>query len=239
MRTFILSLFLFAVASAPAAYAATALGALKLLPRGEAKNVARIEAREGTPEPERWHILVHDKAAENGLREYVIAGGEIVASRSLSQFAETITTEDVLGGEALKFDSDRAAKLLQQYALANGATITGLDFSLRREGHGAAPLWHIKGLDEAGKEVGTLVVTAGKGTVISHDGFPAEPARVQEKKEAFKPQPTAYVAPALEPEPPPEPAVEEVERRRARSEGRRPNVIQRVGGTLQRFILGR
>jgi hypothetical protein len=38
----------------------SALGALKLLPRGEAKRLARIEARDGTPVPERWHFIVHD-----------------------------------------------------------------------------------------------------------------------------------------------------------------------------------
>src|SRR5688500_8454019 len=53
----------------------TALGAIKALPRGEWKKIARIEARDGTPTPERWHIIVHDPKDENGLHEYVVAGG--------------------------------------------------------------------------------------------------------------------------------------------------------------------
>ncbi len=226
---------LLAAASALAAAPSTALTALKLLPRGELKHVARIEARDGTPEPDRWHILVFDKDAENGVHEYVVAGGEIVASRSISQFAETLTPDDLLGGDAIKIDSDRAAKILQEYAAANSANVTALSFSLRRDGVGAVPLWRVSGLDDAGKELGAVVVSAGKGDVISHEGFPTEPTRVVAKKEAFKPQARSYVAPAAEPpvivaeraEPPPE------------ENRRRPNVIERTGNTLQRFIFGR
>src|SRR5438046_3902324 len=73
----------------------TALDALKLLPKGMGKNLARIEAREGTPVPERWHILVHDAQSENGLREFVVADGKLVADRTLSQFAEKLTDDDI------------------------------------------------------------------------------------------------------------------------------------------------
>src|SRR6476620_4896310 len=80
--------------------AQTAFDALKLLPKGVGKNLARIEAREGTPGPERWHILVHDAQSENGLREFVVADGKLVADRTLSQFAEKLTDDDVIGAEA-------------------------------------------------------------------------------------------------------------------------------------------
>jgi hypothetical protein len=157
------------------------LEALKLLPKGEAKRVARIEAREGKPAPSRWHLLVHAPEEATGVREYVIAGDEIVASRNVSQFAESLKESDVVGAEAIRIDSDKASKLAQQYALANNATVAVMDYELMREGDGAAPLWKISCLDESGKTVGTLVLTASKGTVVSHDGFPIEPVAMQEK----------------------------------------------------------
>src|SRR5687767_13225909 len=79
----------------------SALRAIRLLPKSEAKRIARIEGREGTPAPERWHILVHDPKVENGLREYVVAGGELVASRTLSQFAEHLQPGDVVGTDGI------------------------------------------------------------------------------------------------------------------------------------------
>ncbi len=159
----------------------TALGAIKLLPKGEAQRIARIEAREGTPDPSRWHILVHDPEEKTGVREYVIAGDEIVASRNVSQFTESLKESDVIGAEAIRIDSDKVSKLAQQYALANSAGVAAMDYELLREGEGAAPLWKVTCFNEEGKTVGSLVVTASKGTVVSHEGFPIQPAASQEK----------------------------------------------------------
>src|SRR5277367_5157233 len=99
------------VGTAVADSAGTALNAIKQLPKGEAKKIARIEAREGTPVPERWHILVNDPKDENGLHEYVVAGGEVVASRNISQFAESLKPADVVGGSSVRVDSDKLADL--------------------------------------------------------------------------------------------------------------------------------
>src|SRR5207245_832955 len=49
------------------------------------------------------------------------------------------------------------------------------NYALKKEGDAAAPLWDVTCLDEAGKVLGHVVVTAGKGNVVSHDGFTAEP----------------------------------------------------------------
>jgi len=155
--------------------ATSALNAVKQLPRGEAKKIARIEARDGTPYPERWHILVNDPKDENGLHEYVVAGGEVVASRNISQFAESLKPADVFGNSGLKVDSDKLATLAQGYAQANNVAIATLNYALSKEGADATPLWNVTCLDEAGKEIGHIVVSAGKGNVVSHEGFTAEP----------------------------------------------------------------
>src|ERR1700678_1799928 len=108
----------------------SAFNALRLIPHGEGKKVARIEAREGTPVPERWYILVNDPKDENGLHEYVVAGGEVVASRNVSQFAEVLKTGDVFGGEPLRIDSDRVANIAREYAAANNVTINSMNYEL-------------------------------------------------------------------------------------------------------------
>ena len=52
----------------------TALDAIKLLPKTEAKKIARIEARDGTPAPDRWYVIAFDEKSESGVREYAVAG---------------------------------------------------------------------------------------------------------------------------------------------------------------------
>jgi len=153
----------------------TALNAIKQLPRGEYKRIVRIEAREGTPVPERWHIITHDPKDENGVHEYVIAGGEVVASRAISQFVESVKEEDVLKESLVKVDSDQLAALAMKFAQVNNVTISSLNYALKKEGAEAVPLWNVACLDEAGKQLALLVVSAGKGNVISHEGFTAQP----------------------------------------------------------------
>ena len=200
---FILSVCL---AASGLAAGSTALDAVKLLPKEQRARVALIEAREGSPAPERWHILVNDHAAENGLKEFVVADGAIVAERGLSQFAESIAPGQVFG-DSVRFDSNRAAQLVQQYALANGVTVGSIAYQLRKDGPTAVPLWRLTCYDPIGRELGSLTITATKGAVISHQGFSIEPAPVVAEKP--RTVPTTEVArettaqPFRETQPPP------------------------------------
>lgn len=169
-------LLLLCVCAAPRLRAAeTALSALKVLPKEAAANVVTIHAFEGKPLPERWHIMTFDEKAENGVHEYVVADGEIIASRSVSQFAEELKADDVVGGEAVKIDTDKAAKLAEKYTQANKVKAAFFNYELKRDGPRAAPLWHIGCFDENGESLGTVVVSATKGTVVAHDGLPIQP----------------------------------------------------------------
>ena len=134
-----LLLFLF-VSTAAAQSDGTALDALKLIPKDAAKRLARIEAHDGSPVPERWHLLVHDPAEERGVREYVVAGGKLAASRTLSQFAEALKPADVFGAGAVKIDSAQVARLAAAFAEANGAKAASLNYELARDATAGVPV---------------------------------------------------------------------------------------------------
>ena len=173
----------------------TALDAIKLLPKEQRARVARIEARDGAPEPERWYILVHDRAAENGLKEFVVADGAIVAERGISQFAESLAPEQVFG-DGVRFDSDRAAQIARQYAQVNDVTAATIAYQLRKDGPTTVPLWRLTCFNAIGREVGSLTITATKGAVISHQGFTVEPAVEQKERprEKLRTAPSTQVA---------------------------------------------
>jgi hypothetical protein len=168
-------IFTVALLSLGTAYGETALEAVKELPKEQAGRIAKIEARGGTPDPDRWYILTQDPKVDNGVHEFVVSNGEIVASRSISQFAESLKADDMLGDQPLKIDSDKAAKVARAYAEANGAAVTGMNYELKKDGPDAAPAWTIWCVDDKGNKVGSVVVTAGKGNVVAHDGFALEP----------------------------------------------------------------
>lgn len=183
----------------------SALQALKVLSRSDAANVTRIVAREGNPSPGRWHFIVYDGAAQRGFRECVVAEGELVASREVSQFADRLKLEDVVGASVLKVDSDKAAKLAQEYAQANQMQVASVDYDLAKEGVKAVPVWKVSCLDEEGALLGELSVTATQGAVISHDGFLLEPkgapGKARPHRASVKPEPAepAHSEPAARP----------------------------------------
>ncbi len=205
------------------AASSTALDAVKLLPKEQRARVARIEAREGTPEPERWHILVSDPSAENGLKEFVVAGGAIVAERGISQFSESLTPAQMLG-DGVRFNSDRAAQVVQQFAQANAVTVASIAYQLRKDTPTAIPLWRLICFDSIGREIGSLTLTATKGAVISTQGFPIEPSPVREEKPRERPRITAVPPPVRERtvQPAPAPAAPQP------APEKRPGLIERI-----------
>ncbi len=160
----------------------SALRALKVIPKDEVKNLARIEAQGGTPVPDRWHFLVHHPDSENGLKEYVVASGELVAAREISQFAENLTEEDVIGGTSVKIDTDKLADLAKKYAAVNEVEVATINYQLIRIGEEAQPIWRLDCVDSAGSINASLVVTATKGVVVSQDGFPVTPKSIADGK---------------------------------------------------------
>lgn len=174
MKFVLASLSLLALASAHG-LAASAFTALQLLPPEQARNVAMIAGRDGTPEPDRWHFLVHDPKSESGLREVVVSGGRKTADRTISQFAESLSESDVIGPDALQVDSVQVAQLARDFGFANKAPVSAMHFELRKSGPQAVPLWTVTCLDASGTELGKVIVSAARGTVILHPGFAQAP----------------------------------------------------------------
>jgi hypothetical protein len=155
--------------------ATTANEALQQLSADQARNLAMIAARDGTPDPERWHLLIFDPKSETGVREIVVASGVVTANRTLSQFAHALTANDVFGADAVKADSRVLAKTAMQYGAANKVTVTSMHYDLRKGGPDGA-VWTLTCMDSTGKEVGSVVISALRGTVIQHPGFAQEPS---------------------------------------------------------------
>ena len=153
-----------------------AFDAVRLLTPEQQAGLAIIAGRDGTPLPERWHLLVHDTAAENGLREFVVSRGRIVASRTVSQFAESLSREQVFAPESLKVDTDRVSRIAEEFGRANGVTIAAIHYDLRRSAPDGAPLWTAFCTNSSGEELGKTILNASTGAIIAHPGFAVAPS---------------------------------------------------------------
>lgn len=193
----------------PPPAAGGALEAVSLIPREAAKRLARIEAREGNPNPERWYLLVQDPETPTGLREFVVASGKIAAARLYSQFADKLTEPEVFGDGFLRADSDYCIRLANLYAAANGQKAVSFDYELARpsvatpapatpKGEATWPIWRLTVLDANGDQMGVLTISAARGTVLAHDGFEKEP-----EAHLLPPPPTPPPASVTNPKEPP------------------------------------
>jgi hypothetical protein len=163
----------------------SALGAIALLPKDVAPKVARIEGPDGHPFPDRWYILVQDASAPRGLREFVFADGKLVTSRTISQFADSLSPEDVIGAAAIKTSNEQAAGMAAQFAMFNAQQLATIRYELFKAPGSGVPVWHLTCADRSGQALGSIDVHATKGALIAYQGF---------EKSPLTPQPVAAAA---------------------------------------------
>jgi hypothetical protein len=245
------------VASAACVNAAdqiSALAASQALSKSQQRSIARLSARAGKPSPEAWTIVIHDAKTSKGVREFTVSSGTIISSKTKSDLALKLTKSDVIGLDGLRIDSDQVAELTAAYASANQLVPAAFDYDLRKEGEDAAPLWTVIAFDEAGTRLGTIVVAANSGAIISHEGFAQAPEQRDLTGEvaAAEPAPETATEPGQseESDSPEKPAAKTLSSRKqtassasssssSPSSGRRPSTFRRVGGHLQKFFTGK
>lgn len=244
---FLPALLILSAAAAPAAEQVSAMTACKALPKALHRSIARLGAKGGKPSPEIWTIVTRDGKAANGLREYTVTAGTVVATRGSSDLAEKITSSDVIGLNGFKVDSDQLAELAAGYAAANNVAPASFDYDLRKEGEDAAPLWTITAYNDAGTKLGSVVLAAHTGSVISHEGFALTPdhpnltSDVEEAQTANAGKASAdkEEASAGDGEEKPAPKKKRMADSDSEPEKKRPGTFRRVGGHLQKFFTGK
>jgi hypothetical protein len=234
----------------------SALAASQALSKTQQRSIARLSARAGKPSPEAWTIVVHDSKAPKGVRELTVASATIVSSKTKSDLALKLAKSDVIGLEGLRIDSDQVAELTAGYAEANQMVPAAFDYDLRKEGEDAAPLWTVIAYDEAGARLGTIVVAANTGAIISHEGFAQEPEQRdltadvaqtepdgEEATVAEEPaDPDTAATPATKTSTPKKKTASTSSSSASSSETgirRVPRTFRRVGGHLQKFFTGK
>jgi hypothetical protein len=241
------------VASAVCASAAdqiSALAASQTLSKTQQQSIARLSARAGKPSPESWTIVIFDPKTPKGVREFTVSSETIISSKTKSNLALKLVKADVIGLDGLRIDSDQVAELTASYASANRLVPAAFDYDLRKEGSDAAPLWTVVAYDEAGTRLGTIVVAANSGAIISHEGFAQTPEQRDLTSEVASNQPTKEEAteppsdsnssgkPAAKTSSPKKEAASTSSSSES-SERQRPGTFRRVGGHLQKFFTGK
>lgn len=198
MKRVSFAIVLVALALTPALVeASTAYDALRSIQatRGQTVMSQLIEVRgeTGAPQPQRWTVLMADPTARSGIREFIVARGEIQSERTpLRQFGVDASAP-TLDFSRLNLDSDGAFKVAESQAVRTRVGFNSVDYTLRSDESGA-PIWSLRLFDYMGAPVGTLQVSAVDGKIVQPLQLDADARVITESA-----RPRAARTPAPEP----------------------------------------
>ncbi len=217
------------------ARAASAYEALRTVgkERGDAvlDRVIELRGANGAPEAVTWKVIVGDKEARGGVREFDVRGAKIVGERTPANGA----TGKSLNLNLLNLDSDGAHTVAEKESKKTAFAYDHVDYTLRAGAGSGTPMWELRLVDESGGGVAEVSIAADTGKLIAASGLKGgRSGRLPDSD----PQGSAAR--------PPEPREREDEKR---GEGDKPEVDKpgtkvsrfldrasnRLGGAFQRF----
>ena len=133
------------------------------------ERVIAISGVNGNPQPEKWNILLRDRAAQGGVREVEVTNGRISNQRAPSR--------DVAGGQdipidthRLNLDSSGAYEVANKTADSSHVPFAFVNYTLRTDSRGN-PTWIVTLQSQRHRSLGTIYIGANKGTVTRTEGM--------------------------------------------------------------------
>lgn len=174
---------------------ATAYEALQVIGtqvnRSYLSRVISVSGVNGDPQPTSWRVVVADRSAPGGVREFDVSRGRVTAQR---------TPEEAGGGTPintarLNLDSSGAFSVASYTADKSHTNFSFVSYTLRSNNSGY-PYWIVTLQNEARRPIGTIHIGANRGNVTRVEGMfrgrdvaQAEPDRAVQRR---RPEPTYY-----------------------------------------------
>jgi hypothetical protein len=132
--------------------------------------VVSVNGMDGDPQPRSWKILVEDKNAPNGVREYVIEDNRVVSQRAPNKSVVGSTQGATINTSKLNLDSTGAYSVAAHTADTSHVTFSLTNYTLRTDDRGN-PVWIITLADRSNRPVGTIHIRASDGRVTRVEGM--------------------------------------------------------------------
>ena len=139
------------------------------LGRGALNHIVSITGVKGSPQPEKWKIVLEDLEGR-GVRQLAIADGKIdsddTSDRRVAGSAEGAT----INVSHLNLDSSGAFEVANHTAEASHTAFATIDYTLRTDERGE-PVWILTLLNRSSRPVGTIYIGATRGIVNRTEGM--------------------------------------------------------------------
>jgi hypothetical protein len=165
--------------------------------------VVSVNGADGDPQPRAWKVVVEDKNAANGVREYVVEDNRIASQRAPNRSVVGSTQGATIDTAKLNLDSTGAYSVAAHTAETSHVTFPLTNYTLRPDERGN-PIWIVSLADNRNRPVGTIHIRASDGRVKRVEGMyqGRNMEQVEENPDIDRP-------PTVENEPPPSDEVTE------------------------------
>jgi len=159
---------LWLVAASAWADGGTAYLALKAAQKGAdgSASLIAVTGERGAPQPQEWKVIFSDPAARGGIREIVTSGDVIVSQRTPLKGYTGVGSEPAIALTRVNLDSDGAFEIANKQAIAKKIGFSWVDYTLRANAVGGAPMWILRLHDSMGIRVGVIQISAENGSLI-------------------------------------------------------------------------
>jgi hypothetical protein len=166
--------FLLLITPALAQENATAYEALRVvgseLGSGALDHIVSVTGVEGSPQPERWKIILEDPGARGGVRELQVADDRIASNRSAGRRAAGSTERATIDMARLNLDSSGVYAVASHTAEKSNTQFATVSYTLRTDERGE-PMWIVTLLNKSSHPVGTIYIGANRGTIRRTEGM--------------------------------------------------------------------
>lgn len=121
----------------------------------------------GQDQPAQWLLLTRDINVGNLMHEYVMKKGKVIAERHFSSTPEQRMPNKAMPLDQLNIDSKAAFHTANRTAAKSQIGFDSINYLLRIQSNGTAPVWILTLLDQQKHTVGIILISASSGKLLS------------------------------------------------------------------------
>lgn len=149
-----------------------AKAALEALPSHFAREVVRLSADNGRPNPAKWYVLARNPEeagliVKNPLYSITIAGGELSEAKRYVDARQIFNRRNFVNIERVRLDSAEAFQIARDALGPAGQKMASASYQLTQTGPAADPIWDVWAYGKSSHYIGVVRLSAKSGDVIS------------------------------------------------------------------------
>lgn len=149
-----------------------ARAALQALPPHFAREVVRLSADNGRPDPKRWYVLARNRneaglLVKNPLYSITIADGQLSEAKRFVDARQIFNRRNFINIPSVRVDSSVAFSIARNALGPAAQGMRSASYQLTQTGRSADPIWDVWGYGSSNRYLGVVRLSARTGAVIS------------------------------------------------------------------------